>query len=182
MDSSTPTHLRGQAAGHIIMFWLLTTLAALVFVPCVLVPVWVETEELYAVERQMASVVEDLEEVVARNEKRADALLHDPLVNRRVAQRELNLRSESEEVLHWSPEELEALRPPPVSATQAEDDPVELDVAPPWLAQTAAWLPDWPWRKLFAESPQRPILLLMAGGLLLAAFLLYAPTPQDKPQ
>jgi len=45
------------------------------------------------------------------------------------------------------------------------------------VAVLSQWLPDWPYRDLFARSPQRPLLMAMAGGLLLAAFMLYAPSP-----
>ena len=47
---------------------------------------------------------------------------------------------------------------------------------PRWAVATSRWLPDWPWRKLFVESPNRPLLLIMAAGLLATAFLLYGPS------
>lgn len=182
METSASNHLRGRTAGHVIMFWFLAFLAVLVFIPCVLTPIWIETEELYAVEQRIASTLTRLEEKVERNEQRALALLTDPLVNQRVARRELNLQSESEKVLHWTSEELAAMQSvsTPSMSWLEDDAPGQFSVAPGWLQRASSWLPDWPWRKLFAESPQRPLLMLMSGGLLLAAFILYAPTPASR--
>ncbi|UCD27531.1 MAG: hypothetical protein JSV03_10470 [Planctomycetota bacterium] len=33
-----------ESATHVVMFWLLTLMAVALFVPCVLVPIWVENE------------------------------------------------------------------------------------------------------------------------------------------
>ncbi len=168
-------YLRGRTAGHIIMFWMLMTLAVLVFTPCVLVPIWLETKELHQAEQQMAALVESLERQVETNERHADALAEDPLVNQRLVREQLNVVREGEEVLRWTPEELAAMKTTP--------SPVNVDPAPArppwpsWVSRGTAWLPNWPWEKLFAESPQRPMLMIMAGGLLLAAFVLYSPVP-----
>ena len=52
----------------------------------------------------------------------------------------------------------EPVRPAPPSA-----DP------PPWMAR----LPAGAWAGVFVESPTRELMLCMAGGLLVAAFVLY---------
>ena len=36
----------GQPAGHVVMFWVLIGMAVTIFAPCVLVPVWIEAEEV----------------------------------------------------------------------------------------------------------------------------------------
>ena len=115
----------------------------------------------------------------AQSQAQAQALLADPLVNERMIRRELNHRPAGEQVIRWTPGELVAVRvhlPEP----EARAVPSEKGALSARVAAVARWLPNWPWRELFAESPQRPILLMMAGGLLLAAFLLYGVAPISK--
>ena len=40
------------------------------------------------------------------------------------------------------------------------------------------WLPDWPYRRLFGDPNNRTLLMAMAGGLVLAAFVLYGRIPE----
>jgi hypothetical protein len=164
-------------AAHPIMFWVLTGLALLIFAPCVLVPLWFEKEQMRAYEASLTAVVADLEHQAARGRARTQALLNDPQVNERIIRRELNVHPKSEQVIQWSPDELAAAAPGidvpasrPAAAAQEEN-------SSRCVAVLARWLPDWPYQDLFAKSPQRPLLLAMAGGLLLAAFMLYAPVP-----
>ncbi len=118
---------------------------------------------------------------VARGEARARGLLNDPQVNERIIRRELNVRPQGEQVIQWSPDELAAAAPgASLNATQpAGAGPQENSSR--CVAVLARWLPDWPYQDLFARSPQRPLLMAMAGGLLLAAFMLYAPNPAPEP-
>ncbi|HOW72200.1 MAG TPA: septum formation initiator family protein [Phycisphaerae bacterium] len=163
-----------QPPAHPIMFWVLTGLALAIFVPCVLVPMWMDTEQLREEEQAMAAQVAELKDQIARNQARIEALLADPLVNERIARRELNYRPEGEEVIHWSPYELSTVhtvRSEEPLVTSA-DDPNGLDR---WVATLSHWLPAWPWRDLFGRAPNRSLFLMMAGGLLLAAFVLYTP-------
>ena len=166
-DSSAP-------AGHAIMFWVLTTLAMAVFAPCVLVPIWLETEEVIEHERSAAALVAGLQRQVDRNDARARALLADPLVNERIIRRELNFRPDGEQVVRWRSAELVGLdldlpEPSPDAAIEPSDH------HPAWMTPLGRWLPPWPWRKLFGESPNRSLLLVLAGGLLVSAFVLYGP-------
>ncbi len=164
-------------AAHPIMFGVLTGLALLIFAPCVLVPLWLEGEQLREHEAALATAIAQLEAQAARNNARAEALRADPLVIERLIRRDLNFRPDSEYVVQWPVGELAAVRPH-VPSTSPYMVPVEL--APPsplagWVTALGRWLPAWPWRQLFASSPNRELLLLMAGGLLLAAFVLYTP-------
>lgn len=174
------TDAPASAAAHPIMFWVLTGLALLIFAPCVLVPLWFEKEQMRAYELSLAAVVADLEHQVARGQARTQALLNDPQVNERIVRRELNVHPKSERIVQWSPDELAAAVPGidvpssrPATAGQEEN-------SSRCVAVLARWMPDWPYQDLFAKSPQRPLLLAMAGGLLLAAFMLYAPVPSRE--
>ncbi len=174
--SHSPTlPLSTSSAAHTIMFWVLSGMAVAVFAPCVLVPIWVEVEGVREYERAMGGVVADLQAAVDRNEARIDALRTDPLVNQRIARRELNYRPQGEQVVRWSTDEMAALRLPASGAVS----PTETEPAvekPPWAQALVRWLPALPWRDLFVRSANRSLLLLMAGGLLVAAFLLYGRT------
>ena len=167
MTTGTAPHGPASAA-HPIMFWVLTLLALGVFAPCVLAPILIESQEIRAYERAAAGSLADLRAQVARNEARIEAIRSDPLVNDRIVRRELNYRPETEQVVHL-PEELSRVHValPPASQPSTGDEQGE------WLTTAATWLPDWPWRELFAESPNRACLMTMSGGLLAAAFLLY---------
>lgn len=177
MDQTTLTQPAHAPVSHTIMFWILSGLAMLVFAPCVLVPVWCETEAIAAHEQQVASVVARLEKQVERNEARIQALLADPVVNQRIMRRELNHHPPDERVVSFPAEDLAGLdvsppEPPP------QPSPTTVDLRPAWLASAQRWLPAWPWRKLFTEPANRSLLLAMSGGLLAAAFLLYGPVPE----
>jgi len=169
-----PKQASASPAGHTIMFWVLTVLAMAIFAPAVLVPIWVETEEIREHGRSVAAVVGDLEAQVKRNDRRIEAIRADPLVNERIIRRELNYRADDEQVVYLGAAELAGLElvlPDRPGMAKAEPP----DHRPAWLMTVNRWLPAWPWRKLFAESPNRTVLLMMAGGLLVAAFVLYGP-------
>lgn len=168
------------SAAHTIMFWLLSAMALAVFAPCVLVPVWADVEEARAYENEMAQFVGDLKARVNQNAAQIEALLTDPLVNERIARRELNHQPQGEQVVRYSPEELAALRvrvpalPEAAAATIGSEPPA-------WARSLSKWLPAWPWQRLFANPNNRTLLLLMSAGLLAAAFLLYGGKPSSNP-
>lgn len=167
---------RRAPVAHTIMFWLLTGAAMAVFAPCVLVSIWIETEEILDHERAVAGVVAGLEAQVERNEIRIKALEEDPLLNERLLRRDLNRRMEGEQITQWPATELAALDvnlPEPTPGPDIEQP----DLRPGWVVKLIRWLPAWPWRKLFAEYPSRLVMLAMAGGLLSAAFILFGPSP-----
>jgi len=161
-------------AAHAIMFWFLCSMAVIIFVPCVLVPVWVETDAVLNHERAVAAKVGDFEARAAKNDVRIAALLADPLVNERVIRRELNYRPEGERIvrLPMIARELGAYRADVDSSHDGKCESMYQDA----VVSASRWLPPWPWRLLFATAPNRHILLLMAGGLLISAFVLYGPT------
>jgi hypothetical protein len=162
-----------QPAAHAIMFWLLSVMAFALFAPSVLLPIWEENKVLRDYEAQMAVMVADLEAQRDRNNSRIEALKNDPLVIERIARRDLNFRPAGEEETAWTPEELASVRvvqPPKVRSGESAGEPT-----PAWVLSLRRWLPDWPWRDLFVKPTNRLLMLTMAGGLLVAAFVLYSP-------
>lgn len=197
------------SAVHPLMFWVLTALALAVFAPCVLVPIWEEGQTLREQEQQVAAMVHRLEAVARKNDQRIDALKNDPLVNERLIRRELNYHDDDAHVIHWTPGELAFVRSwvhipelaeAPYLATgdatacpqPPSSEPMEASVAGSAEGTTGRamlesladhlgrWLPAWPWVQLFARSPSRPLLLIMAGSLFAVAFLLYSPRPNRQ--
>lgn len=168
-----------QPIAHAIMFYLLSTAAMLIFAPCVLVPIWNHVQELSEAERALRAMVLQLRAEIDKNEIRIDALKNDPLVVDRVARRELNQRSANEQHVRWTPAELAGLRLhiPHELNRKPELPPASMPV---WVENARKWLPAWPWPELFAKSPNREFLLVMAGCLLLTAFVLYAPRAECR--
>lgn len=177
MSRSAPT---ATPAAHAIMFWLLAGMAFALFAPAVLLPLWEESRVAHAYERGKAREVADLQAVRDRNVVRIRALQEDPLVIERIARRDLNIRPEGEQATQWSSRELAALAVR-VPAELAGDSEAAW-VPPSWVQRASAWLPDWPYRKLFVEMPNRLLMLLMAGGLLVTAFVLYSPNSGRSPR
>lgn len=163
-----------QHAAHVILFWVLASLAFAVFAPCVLVPIWMETEQLH---ERVATVGQHLNaqrEILDNTNRQIAALAEDPLVNERLVRRELNYRSDDEQLIRWSPEQLSATRIPRAVLPFAETDS-SLSPRPPWMESLVRWLPNWPWKKLFGQQHIRTLLMIMSGGLLAAGFVLYGP-------
>jgi len=179
MQGTQPA-LPPQPAAHPIMFWVLTGLAIAVFAPCAIMPLWLTTEQLLEQERACRASLIEIKGRLANNEARIEAMRNDPLVNERIIRRELNYRPQGEEVIRWSADASTVVG----TVSVGQESPVvpeEPHVLSQWGAMVSRWLPAWPWRDLFARSPYRPLLLLMSGGLLMAAFVLYAPVSSRRP-
>lgn len=168
-----------QPVAHAIMFYLLSTSAMLIFAPCVLVPIWRDVQKLSDDERAMRAMVLQLQEQIEKNNIRIEALRNDPLVIERVARRELNHKAENEQHVKWDSAELAALRLniPHDLYKKPELPPAAM---PPWVESAKKWLPAWPWPELFAKAPNRQFLLVMAGCLLMTAFVLYTPRAECR--
>jgi hypothetical protein len=171
-----------QPVSHAIMFYLLSLAALVIFAPCVLVPIWRDVQRLGEDERAMARIVADYRQQIERNNVRIEALQADPQVIERVARRELNQQPAGEQHISWTPAELAALRLniPHNLDLDLDPDPVPASTTPAWVEKCGRWLPAWAASDLFAKSPNRELLLSMAGALLLTAFVLYTPKAESR--
>ncbi len=169
MSKPSPT----TSAAHAIMFWVLAGMAFAIFAPAVLLPLWEESREIHLYEQKMNAALAQLQAQRDRNATRIEALKDDPLVIERIARRELNYRPEGEQVAHLSSRELAAVPAGPSAEVTPSEAPGPLPAA--WVNRVQAWLPAWPYHKLFVQMPNRMLMLLMAGGLLVTAFVLYGP-------
>ena len=165
--------------GHRIMFLLLTTMAFAIFAPAVILPVLREFGELSLEEERLKIKVADLE---AESEHRADlaeAFEHDTLINERLAVLDLHYQKPHEEVVSVTPSDAssgQAVRPP-----EARNTAIMLPKSsPPWALRMQQWADENGVLDLFFDQTLRPVLLLMAQGLLIAAFVLYAPKAKPR--
>lgn len=150
------------------LFWVLIALAAIVFAPCVILPAWRDYQSVARVEQQVRADVQRAEAEVERQRLRADALRRDPAVIARVAQRELGYSKPGEvSVALGTTPPSDTATPPPVSW-----EPIE---PPPMVAGLVRRLPPFDYDAVFCDGPTRAIIMVLAGGLVVAAFVLYPP-------
>ncbi len=119
-----------------------------------------------------------------------DALRTDPAVVARLAVRELGYERPELEIVDLDPPgmTIESVQSPPSRHAHWPAPPhaapgsrIDDASAPPQpepfagvVTRLHRWLPDWPWRQLFCESPTRYVLLAMGIGLIVTAFVLYS--------
>jgi hypothetical protein len=150
-----------------VMFWVLVGMAVVVFAPCVLLPVWRDYQALcYAEQVEHGRLVQARAEL-ARQQQRLEALENDPSAIARVARRELHYRDPQEVAVPVTlgPEA-------PAEAVPTVVTPVE---PPAVIARLVAKLPPADYDRLFCAEPTRTLLMCLAGGLVLSAFILYWP-------
>jgi cell division protein FtsB len=163
-DPAAPSDERAGSA----MFWVLIALAAAAFAPCVILPAWRDYQSVARVEQQVRADVQRAAGELERQRRRADALRRDPAVIARVAQRELGYSKPGHVSVNLG------LTPPPDAAILS---PVSLDPIepPPILAGLVRRLPSLNYDAVFCDGPTRAIIMVLAGGLVMAAFVLYPP-------
>lgn len=171
-----------NAVTHAVMFWALVIMAALVFAPCVLIPIWNESEELMRAEHAAATALARLDARIRQQERLIEALTSDPLVIERLARRDLRFRKPGEKVVPVNPPDYEAAWNEAAAALVGEPGEVHVpEPRPPAVVALARrWLPALPWNDLFGRPPNRTIFLLMSGALLLTAIVLYGPTTTPR--
>jgi len=149
------------------VFWLLFSLAAAAFAPCVIVPVWLDCQETRQAEQRQLADVRRAQSEVDRQRRLAEALRSDPAVIARAAQRELE---------YTIPGQLRVdISPSPVSPQSDAVEPSASAASDPPIPPAPIPLPKLNYRAIFCDPPTRTVITLMSGGLLLAAFILFPP-------
>ncbi|MCG3138417.1 MAG: hypothetical protein HJJLKODD_02281 [Phycisphaerae bacterium] len=85
-----------EPISHVLMFWLLAGMGVAVALPCFLVPPINALGQLAAVERREQMRTAELEQQITQQHKLLEALRSDPLLNARLAQRELGYQMPGE--------------------------------------------------------------------------------------
>lgn len=153
------------------MFWLLLGLASTAFLPAVIAPVWRDRMAWRQRQAALESEVQTLRERSEHNHMLIDRLMNDPAANERLAIRELGVMPPGEKLVQVRIDTDETL---PAYATPPKKPEVEANV-PDVVMQLSRKLPDVLEHPAFLESPRRELLLLLSGGLTVAAFALYRP-------
>ncbi len=158
------------------MFSILSLLAFGVFAPTVLLPLLHEHTVLLSEEHRLEKSVADLEREFQRRLELLDAFENDALMNERLALLDLNYRRPNEEVMPVFPASEAAMskQPNKAESTSRLDLP---DHWPAWSHRAEARASGHGLISLFISRALRPLLLMMAGGLIVAAFVLFAPRP-----
>jgi hypothetical protein len=162
--------------GHKLMFVLLSLLSFALFTPTVMLPKLRQYGELLQEEAKLKQRVTELNDEVRHRAELAEAFARDAIVNERLAVLDLGYRKPNEEVyavLSDDPIPLPETPPseqkPPRSALLLPDD------WPAWAARAEVWAEQRGLIDLFLDEGLRPVFLFMSGGLLVAAFVLFAP-------
>ncbi|MFQ5422528.1 MAG: hypothetical protein ACE5F9_00955, partial [Phycisphaerae bacterium] len=164
--------------GHRVLFVVLALLAFGLFAPTVLVPLLREHARLQTTETRLAAHVADMRAELERRRELLDAFRHDTLINERLALLDLNYHRLNEIVL---PVYMSDRRTPSAATEPHEARNSLLSLPPDWPAWThraEAWATDRGLTAVFLNEKLRPVFLLMAAGLIIAAFVLFAPRPQ----
>jgi hypothetical protein len=157
-----------------LMFWVLIGLAAVGFVPCIVLPVWREHQaamlEARIEEQKVAAMRADLEQ----QRRTLEAIRTDPAVSSRQAQRELAYQRPGQQQIPIHGE-VPAANAPLVQPV------VSLPQPPEPIARVVERLPDLEYDGVFCNRFARSVIMLLSAGLVVAAFALYPPRPRACP-
>ncbi len=157
------------------MFVLLAMSAFSVFAPSVLLPMIREHTELLASEVRLAEEVAASEAELERRGEVLEAFKSDRQTIERLALLDLRYRRPDEVVLSVHPTPAgRSVTPPAADAVR----PNALGLPPAWPAWShrfETWASRHGLIEVFLDASLRPVLLLMSGGLLVAAFVLFVP-------
>ena len=183
-----PVSLRRQAKdiqptstpGHRLMFVGFAFLSFSIFAPTILLPILREHADLLEEEQRLKDQVRALEARIDNQAALGEAFATDVTLNERLAVLDLNYHNPQEEtlpVLH-DPDAAE------ISQRPNDPRPDRMSLVPAhWpepLLKAERWVDANGLIALFLDPTLRPVFLLMSGGLIIAAFVLFAPTAASR--
>lgn len=163
------------------MFLLFAVLSFALFAPVVMLPIIRDHCELLVEEVRLRDRNALLQAELDRRIALCDAFENDAVINERLAMLDLHYRKPGEDVLtllpsHFQADAAVARKPAPVFQSA-------LKIPADWPApvrKAEAWGQRYGLIDLFLNPDVRPAFLLMSGGLLVAAFVLFAPRAPRK--
>ncbi len=166
------------------MFVVLVGLAFAAYAPAALMPVLEDYARTWRERERLGEYVRRLEEAVEQQERLAAAFRSDPAVNERLAQLDLRYQHPGEEVVPLLPATNPASADGPGWSALGPDadDRLVPPHGPPWVLWLEAAARERGLLRLMRDPSIRTVLLLMAAGLMIAAFVLYPPGLADRPQ
>lgn len=178
MTSSTPTAAETPRSpfGHRLMFVVLALLSFSLFAPAVLLPRIRSYGELLVEEQKLKQKVAELNDEARRRAELEEAFTRDAVVNERLAVLDLGYRKPNEEVFSViSDESISQSLVPPMEPHTPRSALLIPDEWPAWTIRAERWAQERGIIELFLDESLRPVFLLMSCGLLVAAFVLFAP-------
>ena len=163
------------------MFVLFSVGAFALFAPIVVLPLIKDHCELLAEEARLVQVNTELEKEVARQEALVEAFQKDATINERLAVLDLHYNNPREETVAVLPADF-AVMPSEIASEPAYQS--VLKIPEDWPDRTRKWerwAQDRGLIDLFLDPTLRTVFLLMAGGLLISAFVLFAPRIHAAP-
>lgn len=178
-----PTEVEGERSSpfaHRVLFFLLASLAFVLFAPAVLLPVLQDHCNLLGEEKRLAARIAELDVQAKRRAQLAEAFAHDEIVNERLAQLDLHYEKPGEVIIAVPAANVAA--PGAAAADPATKPPPIVLPAdwPDWAHRAQQWADERGLIGLFLDSTLRPIFFLMSAGLLIAAFVLFAPEIKSR--
>lgn len=157
------------------MFVIFSLGAFVLFAPVVLLPMLKDHCALLAEESKLIQANEELRKELARQEALVDAFQKDATINERLAVLDLRYNNPGEETVAVLPPDFTLLPDKPAEEAQFQS---VLKLPADWptrVRRAEMWAEERGLIDLFLDPMFRPVFLLMAGGLIVAAFVLFAP-------
>jgi|GEM_PF-1527267 len=168
---------------HRLMFVVFVLLALVLFLPTVLLPEVRDYCLLLEEEARLQERVTGLETELARREALVEAFRNDVVINERLAMIDLNYRKPGVEVLPLPPLAGDLVQEPKPAANAAHVSALKIPAdAPARVREAEAWAERHGLIDLFLDPELKVVFLLMAGGLIVAAFVLFAPRMAPDPR
>lgn len=166
--------------GHRLMFVLFSIGAFVLFAPIILLPLIKDHCELLAQEALLVRVNQELDAELARQDTLVEAFKSDATINERLAVLDLRFNNPDEETIPVLPPDFAIM--PSEKADQAIYQST-LKIPATWperVRRAERWAQERGLIDLFLDPTLRTVFLLMAAGLLIAGFVLFAPRVQPE--
>ncbi len=163
---------------HRVIFVVLVFLGFVLFAPTLLLPLLQEHCDLLAEEARIEQRIEDLRNEITRRDVLITAFTRDKVIVERLARLDLRFRKPGEVVVPILPEltEPEFGREEAAAATASADHILKLpEKWPAWTHRARQWADQRGLLAVFLNANVRPVFYLMSAGLVIAAFVLFAP-------
>lgn len=174
-ENTTARASASSPLGHRVMFLCLAVIAFVIFAPTVLFPILREHGKLVAEEAKLQQHVARLEKEVRRRAELRVSFEEDVVVNERLAILDLRYTRPDEVVLPVLPS---GDSPATLSLSSEPSSRSKLllpDDWPSWATKAETWANRHGLISPFLDRTLRSVMLLMSGGLLVSAFILFAP-------
>ena len=175
-DAPRTTAMAHSPLEHRVMFVLFVLLALILFLPTILLPELRDYCLLLEEEVRQQQRVNELQTELERRATLVEAFRNDVVINERLAMIDLNYRKPGVEVLPLPPLASDLVASHVVKTAPTYVSELRIPATAPQQVRTAeAWAARHGLIALFLNPELKAVFLLMAGGLIVAAFVLFAP-------